>query len=72
MEVNVSLLLLFFIYSTEQATVVGNLIVGNKEEKYPILKIQGARLTEANMAHAEGRGKSNVYLPFGMSCSDCR
>lgn len=72
MEVNVSLLLLFLISSTEQATVGGNLIVGNKEEKYPILKIQDPRLTEANMAYIGGRGKSNAYLPFGMSCSDCR
>lgn len=55
-----------------QATDGSNLIAGNKEEKYPILKTQDSRLTEANMAHAEGRGKSNVYLPFGMSCSDCR
>lgn len=39
MEVNVSLSLLFLISATEQATVGGNLRVGNKEDKYPILKI---------------------------------
>lgn len=40
MEVDVSLLLLFLISATEQVTVGGNLTAGNKEEKYPILKIQ--------------------------------